>query len=296
MKKISLVIVCICIIFCVPLSGNGMGNSINDFYSSLKNGKKIDFVGDSTTQVAPAMYDQLSKLTDKNGIIEGAIVNNRGTDGNTVKNFIENISLSGNGIEKVIGDNADLYVFSYGINDIRCGVNSPCRSVDQIKNDIKTAIDRLLKETNGYILLRIPNTFLSTDPTKTSWLTPLENSQEFSTQLRSIYKSFSGYSSRIDIIDIPSLVFGQKSLPTHPLMKDILHPNDDGYREIADAIAERISGKTTDEVAKQLSAEQANTLIEMCSNNYFQAVTDIDKETWHKMANELRKASGKPIE
>lgn len=269
-----------------------MDHNMQDFYLNSKDEKKIVFVGDSTTELATAMFEQLSKYTANNGLLKGATIVNRGTGGNTLQNFIANVSRNGIGIDQVIGDKANLYVFSYGINDIRCGSKSPCRTVDQIKSDMKTAIDRLLKETNAYILLRIPNTFLNADPANTGWITPLEKSQEYSTQLRNIYKSFSGYDSRVDVIDIQSLVFGQKTLPTHQLMEDLVHPNDDGYKLIADAVAERITGKTSDEITKQLSVEQANILIERCRTNYSQSTTQTDKEAWHKMADELRKASG----
>lgn len=215
-----------------------------DFYRKSKVGKKIVMVGDSTTGSAPAIYTRLGLYTQAGGILDGAVVSNRGLSGNTINNFVNNIS--GNPLSSVISDQADLYVFSYGINDIRAGLDSPGRSVAQITADLKTAIDALLTQTKGYILLRIPNPFLSSDPTNKGWVTPLANAQLYSDQLYQIYESFRGYSNRVDIIDIPSLVFGKKCLPSHPYMLDQLHPNDIGYTAMADEIARHISNTKKD--------------------------------------------------
>ncbi|PEA25815.1 hypothetical protein CN984_12240 [Bacillus cereus] len=215
-------------------TSNG-GKSIQDFYKQPKVGKKIDFVGDSTTDVAPALYSRLGSYMALGGILEGASYVNRGNNGGTVRQFVTNTGTK-NGIISVISDQADLYVLSYGINDIRVG-----DPVSQIKADIKEVIDRLLAETKGYILLRIPNPFLTTSTS--GWVVPNSSAQEYSSQLWEIYESFRGYSERLDIIDIPNLVFGRKCLASHPLMLDQLHPNDLGYKCIADEIAERISGK-----------------------------------------------------
>jgi lysophospholipase L1-like esterase len=216
---------------------------IRQFYENSKSGKIIDFVGDSTTESAPAMYDRISQLYNiPGGPLEGAAINNRGSNGNTLYNFVRNTAANGNTINTVIQDNADLYIISYGINDIRRGGEFTGSSPDQIKADLKTAIDRILKETKGYILLRTPNTFLNRNPAASKLLSPIENAQLYSDQLWEAYESFKGYNERVDIIDIPGLVFGRKAMPEHVLMQDILHPNAAGYRAIADVIVERITG------------------------------------------------------
>ncbi|MDM5223029.1 SGNH/GDSL hydrolase family protein [Peribacillus sp. NJ11] len=223
------------------LSEMVVGNSpnyIQNFYKGSKSGKKIVFVGDSTTDVAPALYNRFDTLYIGSGkLLEGATYLNRGADGNTVRNFVINVGK--NPLNTVVADQADLYVLSYGINDIRVG-----GSVTQIRDDLKTVIDRMLNETSSYILLRIPNTFLTTSTA--SWVTPNELAEEYSSRLSEIYESFRGYSPRLDIIDIPNLVFGRKSLASHILMKDQLHPNDFGYRAIGDEIAEHISARKID--------------------------------------------------
>ncbi|WP_177237853.1 GDSL-type esterase/lipase family protein [Paenibacillus sp. 1_12] len=236
------------IIFSLPLTAfasNETNPSIRLFYESSKSGKVIDFVGDSTTESAPAMFKRfLEQYAVTGGALQGVTINNRGASGNTLHNFVNDNTANGNSLGKVIKDNADLYIISYGINDIRRSSTTGASGPTQIKADLKTTIDRLLKETKGSILLRTPNTFLSRNPVDSVLVSPIENAQLYSDQLWGIYESFKDYSDRVDVIDIPSLVFGRKAMPEHILMQDILHPNDAGYQAIADAIADRITGGT----------------------------------------------------
>lgn len=236
--------------------------TFEDFYLKPKVGKKIVFVGDSTTGSAPAIYTRLGIYTQTGGILEGATVVNKGLSGKTLNSFLTDTGTYG--LNTVIAEQANLYVFSYGINDIRAGVDSPGRTVAQITADLKTAIDRLLSETNAYILLRIPNPFL-TKNTGQGWVSPNENAQLYSDQLYQIYEGFRGYSNRVDVIDIPSLVFGKKSLESHPYMLDQLHPNDTGYTAIADEIASRISA-TNKNVYKDVVLKGAITAIDTVGN------------------------------
>jgi lysophospholipase L1-like esterase len=231
-------------------------NNISRFYETSKSGKIIDFVGDSTTEAAPELYNRISqRYAVPGGPLEGATVKNSGTSGNTLRNFVNNISANGNTMDKVVQDKADLYIVSYGINDIRGSLEKPGRSPAEINADLKIAIDRLLNETNGYILLRIPNTLLTGNSNSIN-LWPGENAQQYSDQLWDVYESFKGYNERIDIIDIPSLVFGRTAVYEHPLMHDILHPNGEGYNAIADAIVDRINGKTKDINSPQTLAQE----------------------------------------
>lgn len=217
-------------------------NIKNGFYDKPKNGKKIVFVGDSTTDVATEMYPRLNELAKTGGILEGATFINRGSSGNTVQRFIQGLAYNSNTITKVIEDHADLYVFCYGINDIRSGTDSPARSKEQIRADIKTALDRLLTETNGYILLRTPNIFLTKEFAE--FVDDVSNCQKYTDTLWEIYESFRGYDNRVDVLDIQSIVFGRKAVYQHQYMKDTLHPNDIGYRLIGEVIAEYISNVT----------------------------------------------------
>ncbi|UUZ79097.1 hypothetical protein LJK88_28170 [Paenibacillus sp. P26] len=127
---------------------------------------------------------------------------------------------------------------------------------EQIKADLKLTVDRSLNETKGNILLRIPNPFLTVNPPNLTLVSPIEHVQLYSDQLWDVYESFKNYNTRVDIIDIPSLVFGRQAMPEHPFMHDTLHPNGEGYRAIADALVDRITGKTKDEAISQSFAQE----------------------------------------
>lgn len=215
----------------------------NVFYKKPKKGKKIVMIGDSTTDVAPAMYKRFSDYyTCKGGILEGANILNRGANGSLLYDRVRgNYVVHGWTMESDIAQQGDLYIICYGINDIKTGL----RTKEQIREDLKTYIDNILTRTKANILLRIPNTFLSSEneeEAKKGWITPIEKAQEYSNQLWEIYESFRGYSNRLDIIDIPNLTIGRECKEYHPYMLDNVHGNDLFYIQVADEIAEWISG------------------------------------------------------
>lgn len=228
-------------------SGSGTNTpTIQDFYKQSKSGMVIDFVGDSTTDVATAMFTRFTTIYQATGgWLAGATINNRGNNGGTLTDHVNNVA-GKNNLSTVLADKANLYVYDYGINDIRAGSGSPARTPSQIRADLKTAIDAILNQTNGYILLRIPNPFITTNTM--GWIDDITKAEEYSNQLWQIYWSFKDYSPRLDIIDIPRTVFGVKCRPFHPLMLNTLHPNDQGYIFNADVIAERICDKEVPEL------------------------------------------------
>jgi lysophospholipase L1-like esterase len=223
----------------------GSDNSISSFYKQSKSGKKIVMVGDSTTEVAPAMYDRFAEYVKTGGLLDGATIVNRGSNGNQLWQFISGIAQNANTLNVTLADNPDIYVVSYGINDIRAGVSSAGRTKAQVKTDLKTLIDTYLNQTNAYILLRTPNTFIQ-DSNASTYFDDATKAQLYSDQLYEIYESFRGYDKRVDVIDIPNKVFGKKVLPFHPYMLNTLHPNDNGYRAICDEITEHITNVNKD--------------------------------------------------
>jgi lysophospholipase L1-like esterase len=239
------------LVFTLPLPVLASGKpleSIQTFYEGTKAGKLIDFVGDSTTEEAPGLYEQLAAYTAPGRVLNGARIRNRGSSGNTLHHFVNQVADHGHTLDNVIRDQADLYVLSYGINDIR--ESRP----EQIKADLKLAVDRLLKETQGVVLLRFPNPFLSVNRWSYIHIDKIENMQLYSDQLWDVYQSFRDYDPRVDLLDIPSLVFGREARPEHPFMQDTIHPNESGYRAIADAVAQRISGRPVKIRPEALSA------------------------------------------
>ena len=222
--------------------------------------KKICFIGDSTTDgkagVAQFLYECLNEFHVNSGDnLEGVTIIDKGSSGNTCKNFI-NDEVGEKGIKACVDVQADLYIFCYGINDVRLGATTK----EQLKDYITTAINRLLKETNGYILLRIPNSLLADDPSGNNWIQPLENAQLYTDIMWEAYMELKNKWSRVDIIDMQSLVFGRevKNKADNPYMNDNLHPNSDGMYRIARCIADYIGVapiRRTDliEVAKKIN-------------------------------------------
>lgn len=255
---------------------------INDFYKGDKNGEQIVMIGDSTTEVSTVMYSRFAQHQLLGGLIEGAIVLNRGSNGNTLNKFVNGLSTNSYNINSVItelGATADAFVICYGINDIRGGIDSPGRTADEIKSDMVILLDRLLSETNAYILLRTPNTFLSTDPTVGGYLDDIANAQKYTDELYNIYESFRGYDKRVDVIDLQSLIFGRECRPYNPLVKDTLHPSDDGYRATADEISFHISTRNKkvdfankDVVVKGYIISNTNNVLKIVSKDSYATI------------------------
>jgi hypothetical protein len=93
----------------LPVWSSGTDESIQTFYHSPKSGKLIDFVGDSTTEAAQGLYDRLTEIyAAPGGVLEGARFRNRGSSGNTLHHFVNQVAAHGNTLDNVIQDQADL--------------------------------------------------------------------------------------------------------------------------------------------------------------------------------------------
>ena len=216
--------------------------------------KKIVLVGDSTTEMMPFIYSQLENFHINSGDLLSGITSdnivNKGSNGNKLSNFITD-EISSKGIKSVIDEQADLYVFCYGINDVREG---ECTK-EQLISMIDIAITRILKETNAYVLLRTPNTLASDSPDGS--IIPSNAGQQYSDLMWEAYESFRGKYARTDVIDMQSLIFGRTSLPVlnNPFLADSLHPNQNGQKYIADEIAKFIGEKPTKQLWKVKNAD-----------------------------------------
>ena len=204
--------------------------------------KKICFIGDSTTDgpagAAQYLYECFNKYHLNSGDnLEGVTIVDKGSSGNTCYNFINNKPAE-KGIDACISEQADLYVFCYGLNDVRLGATTK----EQLKSYISTAVERLLTETNAYILLRIPNSLLADDPTNANYIQPLSNSQLYTDIMWEAYMELKHKWERVDVIDMQTLIFGRTVLnkADNPYMGDSLHPNKEGFYRIARCIADYI--------------------------------------------------------
>ena len=204
--------------------------------------KKIVFVGDSTTDSALSIYSEIKKYYINSGdclsgINESNIIN-KGANGNTIANFINNIP-SGKGINDVIALKPDLIIFCYGINDVRLGNTTLERLIELHDN----AITRLLKETNAYILLRTPHPLCSDSPN--GFIQPSDAGQQYTNILWECYEHFRGKYPKTDVLDLQTLVFGRvsKNVADSPLMADELHANNIGQAREGSVIADFIGEK-----------------------------------------------------
>ena len=199
---------------------------------------KIDIIGDSTSDgdagPSAGLYNQLKIHQKSGGLLDGATIIDRGSNGSTSTWFIENL------LQTCVDDNADLYVISYGINDVRLGQSS----IESLTTNLKTIVNRLLENEKAHILLRVPNS-LGTDDTSEQYIQPYTSAQEYTDILWNTYQGLSGVWScdRVAIIDMQTLIFGRTCKPsaTNDLMMDVLHPSTDlGQKYIADVIAESV--------------------------------------------------------
>jgi hypothetical protein len=112
---------------------------------------------------------------------------------------------------------------------------------------------------NADLLLRMPNPMLISNISSHNFVTdgstvnPAGLAQVYSTAIRRIYLSFVGRYPNVDVLDVQAEVFGTRSVASHPLLVDQLHPSSNvssdasllvpvggGYVAIADALARRI--------------------------------------------------------
>ena len=217
---------------------------IFDLFKDYSNREvKIVIVGDSTSDgdsgPSAGLYNRLKYHCKSGELLDGATIIDRGSNGTTLQWFLSHSGL----LEDCKTLDADLYVFSYGINDVRQGG----RTKEELKADIVTAVNGLLENEKSHVLLRIPNS-LGTDDTSETYITPYTSAQDYTDILWSAYMELKNKwnRDRVAIIDMQTLVFGRTCKPSadNTLMMDVLHPSTDyGQVYIADVIANAIGKK-----------------------------------------------------
>lgn len=210
---------------------------LEDWFASMtRAARKIVFIGDSTTEVAPALYSSFGSAIGS--LLPGTTVLNRGNDGKTAADWIA--GSVPNPPATCYADAADLYVVSFGLNDVRTG------ACDQatLTSRLTTIVNMLRANVPGAsIILRVPNSMLSTDPTATGWVVPLASAQAYTDAIRGAYLDLVGDwpgapgTPGVAVWDAMSTTFGTTCQATSALMLDILHPNDAGYTAIGEALA-----------------------------------------------------------
>lgn len=210
--------------------------------------KRVVLIGDSTTEIAPALYAALESAATS-GLLPEVEFINRGNDGKTAADWLAGAVPNPPAV--CYADAADLYVVSFGLNDVRGGGVSAGTLASRL-----TAIVNALRLNvpAASILLRMPNSMLSADPTGSGWVVPLSSAQAYTDIIRAAYLSLVGAwpgsvsAPGVAVWDVMTEIFGTTCVPSSPLMRDILHPNDTGYTAIGEGMADLLQLERMDTV------------------------------------------------
>lgn len=204
---------------------------LGSWFSTMTRGhRKVAFIGDSTTAVAGALYNAFNAAIA--ALLPETEVINRGNDGKTAADWIA--GSVPNPPATCYADAADLYIVSFGLNDVR---NGACDE-PTLKSRLTTIVNMLRTNVPGCsVILRMPNSMLSTDPTSTGWVNPLSSAQTYTNIMRGAYLDLIGTWADVAVWDAMDEVFGTTCPATSALMADILHPSIAGYTAIGDALA-----------------------------------------------------------
>jgi len=241
------------------------------WFANGLSGKTICMVGDSTTSNATDLFSELSGFYRKEG--EGLFgvrsVFNYGQNGASLSVFLaDGVPL---GISAAIAAQADLYVISYGINDVRLGQTTEA----QLTSLLTTAVNRILAGVpKANIVLRMPNSFLSTDVSGYGFVQPNSMAPAYSTMLRNAYKHLENHWSKVAVLDTQDAIFGRASLSTSVYMANQIHPSSAGYFALAQSLVDLIGVKQPYDPAKAASALAQNPSAPYL--NYARVVEDGD--------------------
>jgi lysophospholipase L1-like esterase len=231
--------------------------NLSHWFANGLTGKKICLVGDSTTSNATALFNEFNNFYTKEGEALYGVdsVLNFGENGASLLAFLSDIV--SHGITATIAAQADLYIISYGINDVRLGQTTE----DQLVSLLEQAVDDIRAGVpNADIVLRIPNSLLSSDVNGYGYVQPNSNSQFYSTLLRNAYLRLANHWDNVVVLDTQNLIFGIESLPSSIYMADQLHPSSAGYVAIAKALVDVIGQKQPYDSKLAIDAVAVNPL------------------------------------
>lgn len=207
-------------------------------------GKKIAWVGDSTTwqlftsgAIAVGDPDSLPAPAKFVAAVPGTAWLNFGINGASLSAYALSPGTR-RGQDALIAAGPDLIVFSYGINDVRQGRTSQATLTDELRTAVTTLRAAL---PSADIVLRMPNSFLTTDVNGTGYVTPTTSAQAYSDALRGAYRALAGEWPNVAVYDSQALLFEETSQASSPLMLDQIHPSLQGYGQTLAQIMEIIT-------------------------------------------------------
>lgn len=230
-------------------------SALSNWFRGDISGKKMVWVGDSTTfQIEQSYIPYLvNTYQSPGGPLAGVTVNWFGANGNTLSNFVSNLP-AGKGINDVIAAAPDLIVLSYGINDVRLGTTSQTQLIALLKSAVNTLRAAL---PNCDIILRMPNSFLTTDVGAAGYIVPNSSAQAYTDINRNSYRSLRNYWPNVVVYDSQDSTFSPVCPTLSLYMTDQLHPTAAGYSAIMDAVAVMAGRSST--YNKELAADAVNT-------------------------------------
>jgi lysophospholipase L1-like esterase len=218
-------------------------------------GKVICFVGDSTTSNATMLFKELSGFYAKEGEALYGVrsILNYGENGASLPDFMRD--RVAHGLTAAIAAQADLYVVSYGINDVRLGHTTE----DQLVSRLISAVDGIRAGVpDADVVLRMPNSLLSLDINGYGYVKPNNKAQAYSTLLRNAYKRLENHWDNVVVLDTQDRIFGRASRPSSVNMSDQLHPSSAGYILLSKVLVELIGQKQPYDTAKADKALASN--------------------------------------
>lgn len=210
-------------------------SSLPNWFRGSLSGKKMAWVGDSTTYLMSTVSQNLAYLVNNyqsaGGPLAGVTLQWFGANGNTLSNFVNDTGPAGTNLSDVIAAAPDIVIWGYGgINDVRLGLTSQA----QLLALEKFGINRLRAALpNTDIVYRGPNSLLTTDVGGFGYITSTglfagmtlaQAAQAATDIMRGVCRSLKDYWPNVLALDFMDDLFPGTCVPTSALMNDALHP------------------------------------------------------------------------
>lgn len=254
---------------------NMTGSAVNGSFGAATRARGVMVhIGDSNTNGRPGWRSAYEhEWLAAGGIYEGWTSYNIGQNGSTLANWAtvevanadnpsysslppadyNNVTNPGAGaLARAINANPDLIVLSLGTNDENSPSNRATIGTEaSLRTNLALLVNFLLDRTHSSIILRMPQPFAHEDFLGvTQWVNAAE-AQEASRRVRQVYGEWVGRNGRVIVYDSHTALFGlscdnkavnaQDPYGGGSLIADSLHPNDLGYRRIAQQIAMQLT-------------------------------------------------------